>query len=102
MPDGTGGRLRAGEAATPPPERWKATTQEGGERAHRTDAAPNLPGDAMRAPVEQTLPRVLDLVPADRRALSPLTEDETERLLFDRPEALADLEGPFALVARRG
>ena len=56
----------------------------------------------MRAPLEQPLHRILDLVPADRRAPGPLGEADAERLLFDEPEALASLDGPFALVARRG
>jgi asparagine synthase (glutamine-hydrolysing) len=46
--------------------------------------------------------RVIDLVLPERRHPTRAAGDEVAGLLFDHPEALVDLDGPFALVARRG
>ena len=56
----------------------------------------------MRSVIERPLHRVVNLVAPDRRAPRPTGEEAAGRLLFDEPEALPSLDGPFALVAHRG
>jgi asparagine synthase (glutamine-hydrolysing) len=55
-----------------------------------------------RAEAKSPVNRVLDLVAEHRRSPRELTGREVEALLFGDPARLTDLEGSFALVARRG
>jgi asparagine synthase (glutamine-hydrolysing) len=56
----------------------------------------------MTAPSLQPVHRIVDLVAPERHAPRELSDDAIERLLFEAPRDLASLDGPFALVARRG
>jgi asparagine synthase (glutamine-hydrolysing) len=51
----------------------------------------------------QPIHRVVNLLPEDRQQIRNLSLDEArQRLLSDRPEAVLEIEGSFALVARQG